>query len=99
MFYFRDVCVADQMDVPRRQRTIRERRNPLLYFNEQDFKRRYRLTKATVSDLAMQYSASGYCSTMCSGVGGGVTAGERVGIKKLHFLIFLLVFSNEVQKC
>ena len=33
-------------------------------------------------DLAMQYAPSKYCSTKCSGVGAGITAGERVGIKK-----------------
>ena len=33
-----------------------------------------------MADLAMQYSASEYCSTMCSDVGGGISAGERVSL-------------------
>ena len=53
---------------------------PLLFYDEANFKRRYRLTKAIVADQAMQYSAPEYCSTMCSDVGGGITAGERVSL-------------------
>ena len=64
----------------RRGRHIAPRRNPLLIYDETNFQRRYRLTKASVADLAMQYSASDYCSTMCSDVGGGITAGERVSL-------------------
>ena len=74
-FDISDVCVADIMDAAPRQQTICERQNPLLYFNDLYFKRRYRLRKATVSELAMQYGASEYCSTMCSDVRAGITAG------------------------
>ena len=77
---FRSVFTADNMAEYRRRRVIGPRRNPLLFYDEANFKRRYRLTKASVADLAMQYSASEYCSTMCSDVGGGITAGERVSL-------------------
>ena len=57
---------------------IRPRKDPVTYFDDADFIRRYRLPKATVEDLARQYEVSGFCSTMCSGSGAGITASQRV---------------------
>ena len=62
----------------RRRRIKKERRNPLTYYTENEFRQRYRLPKASVEDLADGYFRSGFCSTECTAQGGGVTAAERV---------------------
>ena len=52
VYVFRDVCRADNMEGVRR-RVLQERRNPMLIYDEVNFRRSYRLTKATVADLSM----------------------------------------------
>ena len=52
--------------------------DPVTYFDDADFIRRYRLPKAMVEDLARQYEVSGVCSTMCSSSRAGITASQRV---------------------
>ena len=64
--------------VARKQKEIRPRKDPITYFDDQDFVRRYRLPKATVLELSRQYELSDFCSTMCSKSGGGITASQRV---------------------
>ena len=61
-----------------RRRVKKERRNPIDYYTENEFRQRYRLPKASVEDLAADYFRSGFCSTACTSQGGGITAVERV---------------------
>lgn len=63
---------------PRRPRTFYQRINPMIRYDEQKFRERYRLPKVTVQQLAADYAASGMCTTQLDARGGGLSAEERV---------------------
>ena len=83
---FRGGWRSDEMEGVRR-RVIQEMQNPMVIHDEVKFRICYHPTKATVVDLSMQYTISDFCSTLCSDVGGRITAGERVG--KKNYISFL----------
>lgn len=76
----------------RRPKIYRQRRNPLIYFDDVDFLGRYRLPKPTVIHLAERFSQSEFISTQEDPRGMAITPEERVRKIKHCFIVIKLVF-------
>lgn len=88
------------MERARRRPVFRERKNPLIYFDDHDFISRYRLPKNIVRELSQRFAQSPYISTVGDPRGRGLHPEERVSIVLIVtiviatqniFLIFLLI--------
>lgn len=62
----------------RRPKVYRNRINPMVYFDEQDFRARYRLPKHMVAELSNLFENSPFISTTGDPRGSGISSEERV---------------------
>lgn len=78
----------------RRRKTFFPRVHPMLRYDEQKFQERYRLSKAVVEELCIDFEASGFCTTALGSWGGSLGIDDRVSFAFKRLMMLLNVIKK-----